>query len=384
MSKAHKRRGHVSKRSDGRWIAVASRGFDPLNGKRQRLYSSHRTRAEAEQALTTMLRDSDQGRTVVPSKLTVAEYLTDWLAGRTVDIRRTTWASYESMLRVHVAPALGRLKMQAVTPLILARFYASLLDKGLSRKSVLNVHLFLRVALADAVEQQLIPSNPAGLKSARPPRPGRPILAVPDREAAMRVLRAAAVTPYAALVALIIGTGLRRGEALALAWDGLNLDSGRLRVTRSLTRLPKSMGGAVLTEPKTARGRRELAIPPFAVEALRRHKAEQNSRRLALGDAWTDDYYVFDDGFGGALKPDTVSHAVKRIIRGAGLPDSTRLHDLRHGFATEMLSQGVHPAFASAVLGHSSPAFTMTVYQHVLDGMQDRAADAAQRAYGQP
>jgi integrase len=127
---------------------------------------------------------------------------------------------------------------------------------------------------------------------------------------------------------------------------------------------------------------------PVVVERLRQYRAVQIERRLALGPGWqtpTDKYgtpvdLVCDRGDGMYLTPDSFSDAFKRIAKCADLDPRSRLHDVRHGVATAMLASGVHPAIASAVLGHSSPAFTMSVYQHVTDGMTEQAAAALGRA----
>jgi integrase len=160
----------------------------------------------------------------------------------------------------------------------------------------------------------------------------------------------------------------------------MDLDTGRLRVTRSL----QAVDGALkFLDPKTDRARREITLPPFAIERLRRVKRAQAERRLRLGLEWHDEDLVADRGDGAPLHPDSWTKAFRRLVdRVDGIPAGTRLHDVRHAVATMMLAEGVHPAIASAVLGHANPAFTMSVYQHVLDGMTDQAADAVQRALG--
>ncbi len=101
-----------------------------------------------------------------------------------------------------------------------------------------------------------------------------------------------------------------------------------------------------------------------------------------MGSAWADCDLVCERGDGHPLHPDSFTKAFKRLAKSAHLPAGTRLHDVRHGVATALLEQGVHPGIASAVLGHASPAFTLSVYSHVLDGMTDRAASALDAALG--
>ena len=127
----------------------------------------------------------------------------------------------------------------------------------------------------------------------------------------------------------------------------------------------------MFTEPKTDRARREITLTQLAVVRLRSWRAEQVARRLRLGAAWADLDLVCDRGDGGPVDPDAFGKAFRRIAKEAGLSPETRLHDLRHAVATTLLDRGVHPAIASAVLGHASTSFTMDTYSHVIESMTD-------------
>ncbi len=139
-----------------------------------------------------------------------------------------------------------------------------------------------------------------------------------------------------------------------------------------------------ILQPKTARARRTIKIPAALVAQLRSWRVEQTERRLRIGNAWIETGVVADRGDGGLLCPDAFTKATKRLVKSAGLDPATRLHDLRRAYATALLAGGVHPGIASAVLGHASPAFTLTQYSHVLDGMTDVAADVIDQAFRKP
>jgi integrase len=162
----------------------------------------------------------------------------------------------------------------------------------------------------------------------------------------------------------------------------MDLGVGKLRITRGLQRVPGPNGRSRLEffDVKTQRSRREIVLPGFAVERLRSHRKEQTRRRLAFGAAWMDLDLVCERGDGRPIDPGDFSQAFKQIGVLAKVHPKMRLHDVRHGVATALLGEGVHPAITSAVLGHSSPAFTMAVYQHVLDGMTAGAAVALEHA----
>jgi len=175
-------------------------------------------------------------------------------------------------------------------------------------------------------------------------------------------------------------TGARRGEVLAIGWEHVDLEGGRVRITRSLERLD---GEFRFKDPKTKRSRRDVALPPFAVDRLRRWKVEQNERRLMAGPAWHDFGLVCERGDGQPIVPNSFTKSFKRLADQVGIPKA-RLHALRHAAATLMMEHGVHPSIVSRSLGHANEAFTMAVYGHVRDEMLDQAADAFGEAYGEP
>ena len=124
-----------------------------------------------------------------------------------------------------------------------------------------------------------------------------------------------------------------------------------------------------------------MGLPPAAVTLLRRHRKEQAERRLLLGEAWADLDLVIERGDGEPFPPDSLSRDWYRLVPREGLP-GFRLHDLRHAYATALLSAGVHPKVASEALGHSSVAFTMDTYQHLMPTMQKQAVRAIEEALG--
>jgi integrase len=177
---------------------------------------------------------------------------------------------------------------------------------------------------------------------------------------------AAEETPYGLPILLAATTGLRRGEVLTLRWADVELDERTLAVR----------GG------KTSSARRTINLPPSTVGALRAHRKAQAERRLLCGTAWQDRDLVVDRGDGGAVHPDSVSHAFAELAERVGLAD-VRLHDLRHGFAVALLRAGVNVKVVSEALGHSRSSFTMDVYMHVLPGMGEQVASAIEAALGE-
>lgn len=305
---------------------------------------------------------------------TVGGYLVGWLAHVRGRVRRVTFEGYECLLRCHALPALEAVELAELTPLRLQQLYGDLLAGGDSRPSlsggtVLNLHLVLNQAFAQAVRWQLLAANPAA--GVQPPRPKRSQRLAVDPELAERLLEATAGTVYELPCALALATGMRRGEILGLRWSDVGPDYAILQVMRTLQ---PSQQGLVYEPPKTARSRRSVLLPEFVRPYLKRQREAQAVRRDSTG-GWREEGLVIDRGDGRALNPDTLSSGWARHLRNKRLPH-VRFHDLRHAHATLLLLQGVHPKIVSERLGHASVGITLDTYSHVLPSLQSQAADA--------
>jgi integrase len=307
--------------------------------------------------------------------LTVGAYLTSWLDHTRGRVRAKTHDGYQAQIRLYVLPRLEGVLLTDLHPLLLQRLYGDLLAKGLSGGTVLNLHLVLTQALAQAARWRLIPTNPAA--GAQPPRPRRPEIAMVDPSLAQRVLAAVEGTRFEVPAAMAIATGMRRGEILALRWSDLDAEFTTAHVRRTL----ETAGGKlVFEEPKTRRSRRAVSLPAFLRPYLQRQRQAQGARRERCA-SWVDLDLVMDRGNGSPLNPDTLSSGWYRFLKRSGLPH-IRFHDLRHAHATLMLLQGVHPKVVSERLGHASVGLTLDTYSHVLPAMQTEAVRAFDELFG--
>jgi integrase len=365
-------RGSITKRSTGSFTIQASGGFNDA-GKRVRITRTIRgTQRDAERALTTLLREVDQGVVASPGRATLGSYLeTTWLPHIRTRVRPSTCRRYEQLVRVHIAPAIGGVKLSQLRPHHVQAVVDSM--DGAAPASIVQCYIVLSGALKQATRWQILATNPAA--GVRPPRPGRPKLHVPSADEVKRILGEAAGTPFEAPLELAAGTGMRRGEVLALLWSNVDLDGAFLRVTATLQE------DRTFTEPKTERGRRQVTLPARTVGVLRRHRREQTERRLLLGEAWTDLNLVVERGTGEPMAGSTLGYAFARFAQSAGV-EGVRLHDLRHCYATTLLAAGVSPHVVSEQLGHRSSAFTMDVYAAVLPSQGAAAAAAIDAALG--
>jgi integrase len=240
---------------------------------------------------------------------------------------------------------------------------------------VLNLHLVLTQAFGQAVRWDLILRSP--IAGAQPPRPRRAEPIVVDQALAHRLLEAVAGTPYGLAAAIALGTGMRRGEILALRWSDLEGDLSVAYVQRSVH---PTREGLAYELPKTKRSRRAVMLPEYLRLMLQSQREAQAGRREATRSN-VQHNLVVDDADGEPMHPDSLSGGWRRTLRHAGLPP-VRFHDLRHAHATLMLQQGIHPKIVSERLGHSSIGITLDTYSHVLPSMQAEAAKAVHEIFG--
>jgi integrase len=370
-------RGHVRRRGK-RWAVVYDEGYDQSGRRVQRWKSGFNTKAEAEAALTKILNSLAEGEYVKPTADTFGAFLDEWLEAVEPQLRPSTFASYRMMTERHIKPRLGSVKLQKITALKLNGAYAAMLrdgalhakePRGLSPRTVRLAHAIIRKSLADAVAWNLIPRNVAD--SANPPRKVQRSKKTWAAAELRRFLEQVADDRLYAAYLLAATTGARRGEVLGLAWPSVDLDGGKVSISRSLVSVDYAMA---FSEPKTSRGRRVVALDPVTVQALRDHETRQLEERLAMGGGWGNELdLVFTREDGSPIHPQAFSEAFERHAAAAGLPKLS-LHSLRHTHATLSLRAGVHPKVVSERLGHATVAFTLDTYTDALPDMQETAA----------
>ena len=325
------------------------------------------------------LADQRKGSLVTARSQTVEQYLTSWLADVVAHtVRQSTHESYSQMIRCHVLPELGKTKLDKLSAQQLAALYALKLEHGLSPRSVQYLHAVLHRALKQAVRWNLVVRNVADLVDA--PRPKRTEIRPLSPAQVQTLVEAARGDRLEALYVLAVSAGLREGELLGLRWSDIELSASSLHVSQQARRVKGK--GITFTAPKTDKGRRTVALPWVAVEALKRHRIAQLEERLGAGSEWIDNDLVFANEVGRPIeRQNLMRRSFVPLLDRAGLP-RIRFHDLRHSAATLLLSQGVHPKVVQERLGHSSIGLTMDTYSHVLPDMQREAAAKLDAIFG--
>ena len=361
--------GTITRRRDGRWEARYT-AHTVEGPKRKVLYG--KTRQEVAKKLTKAMADRDGGLVFDHENLRVEEYLDRWLKGSVLEnVKPITYDSYERILRVHVVPTLGRVKLNNLNPLHLQSLYRERLDSGLSPRTVQYVHVVMHRALKQAVRWGLVPRNVS--EAVDPPRIYRKEMRPLSPVQARTFLEAAREDRLEALYVVALHCGLRQGELFGLRWSDVDLEERTLRVNRTLT---QTKDGPVFTVPKTAKSRRTVRLTNGAVEALKRHSQRQADEIVRMDFLYGDQGLVFASEVGTPLNRSNVTQrSFRLLLHRAGMP-KIRFHDLRHTCATVLLGKGVHPKFVQELLGHATIAITLDTYSHVLPGMGDQASRA--------
>ena len=363
--------GSIRRRKDGRWEGRYTAAHDPETGKAVYKNVLGKTQAEVKEKLAKAIEKSKRVDIVRAEKYTLGQWMEIWFENYArIKVRPSFHATYRGYLDNHILPNIGNIPLNRLTTLDIQKFYKKLLEcgrvvraeskgqpRGLSAKTVRNLHQILSSALDLAVQQRLIPSNPAaGCALPRAERQEIRTLTTDQLNAFFREAKASGVLE---LYYLDLATGLRRGELLGLRWEDIDWQHRELHIRRQLARV----GGKVTEAPlKTKNAYRTLPLGEDTIGILAQQKEKVGT------SPW-----VFPGPAGGPLSPDSVLHMLHRVLERAGLP-RLRFHDLRLTFATLALQNGIDVKTVSGMLGHYSAGFTPDTYAHVTTPAQRQAA----------
>jgi integrase len=365
--------GSITRRKDGLYMARYT--VQTATGtKRKTLYGKNRE--VVAEKLVDALSNRNQGLVFDAGSQTVGEYMEQWLqTSARESVRESTYESYRNQVRRYVVPAIGRVKLKRLSAMQIQGMYRAMLDRGLSPRTVQYTHAVLHRALRQAVRWGLVPRNVS--EDVDRPRLRREEIRPLNRHQARHLLNTTGESGdrFEALYVLALHTGMRPGELLGLKWEDVNFDEGGLQLNRALA-------GKNLTAPKTKRSRRRIDLSTASIAALKAHRKRQLEERMQKAGLWRDHGLVFPSTVGTPLFHRNVVRAFKDLLKRAGLPQSTRLYDLRHTCATLLLGSNVHPKYVQELLGHASIALTLDTYSHVLKGMDGGIGGAMDEALG--
>jgi len=360
-------RGHIRRKGEAWQIQVyTGRGPD---GKYRRCFETVRGRkSDAQKRLNEILISLEKGIYTPPGRLTLTEHLNNWLEGCVkTNCSARTFDAIQSIVVHHLAPALGHVQLKQLHPQAIQAYYGKACEK-LSARSVHYHHRILKQSLKYAVRQGYLGRNPCELVDPPSPRK-KPMRTLTPGELEV-LLENASSNQFYPVYYTAVSSGLRQAELLGLRWRDIDPD---ITMSISVNRvLYKRRGVCRFEEPKTNHSRRRVSMTPKLAAFLREYRAEREALYRQLGKPLNLDDLVFASIEGKPIDPGVLTHNFASVAKRAGL-ENVRFHDLRHTFASLMLLRGAKPKVISEALGHSSVAFTMDVYSHIIEGMQSDA-----------
>jgi integrase len=360
------------------WELRIHAGRSPVTGKPKYISRTvHGTAATADEELGKLVAEIGAIDHTGPAA-TFGDLLDRWLAKATVlkGLSPTTVREHSRTIKQTIKPTLGDVELRRLDGKVLDDFYAALRtrERPLSASSVRRVHAVISAALGQAVKWGELATNPADRASPPAVRQAPKVAPTPDDVQAMIATAEKDDPDLATLIALAAVTGARRGELLGLRWGDVDLDRATLTIERSVA----VVGGQWITKDTKTHAGRSLALDPFGLEVLRRHREVMEDRADDLGIALTPDTPILTYSLEHPISPDTASHYVRAIATAAGV--DTHLHQLRHFAASQMIGDGTDVRTVAARLGHADASTTLKVYAHALPERDRDAAGVLGRA----
>lgn len=355
------------------WKVTVEAGRDPRTGKRKQVVRrGFATKSEAEAAITQIQHELNNNQFINDSKLTLAEYMNQWLElyGKR-NLRDTTFVSYKRAIDYRLLPQLGHLQISSITAPMAQKYINELLDDGLSERYVEYISVILYGALKKAVEWEVLSRNP--MEKVDIPRGRRRKQTTWSVDEIERFLHFAKYENenYYSVFLTFIYTGLRRGELLGVKWEDIDLENELIEVKRNLI---YDKDGFRFGELKNEASYRTIKIDDYVSKELRQHKTRQSEFKLMLGREYDQNYdLVFCREDGRPIYPRTLTTIFNRLIKKAEVT-KIRIHDLRHTHASLMLEAGNSLKDVQDRLGHKSIKTTGDIYAHVTDNMKDESA----------
>ena len=364
--------GTIRKRPDGRWEGRYSTGFDPKTGKQiqKSVYGS--SQKEVRQKLSKITSEIDEGIYTDPCNMKLSTWLDIWLKEYTGNLKASTLSIYDSHVRTHLKPNLGQIRLSKLAPHMVQHLYNELLnERGLSAKTVKNVHGALHRAMEQAKQLGYIRVNP--LDAVIVPRVEKTQIETLADDEMLRFLNVIKGEPDELIYFVTVFTGLRQGEVLGLTWDCVDFENNMLLINKQHTQLRKTKEYvfASLKNDKI----RTLTVADEVMDALRRQQKKQEAWAEEAGSAWSNpDQLVFTNELGRYVSNKTLYNRFKRLMKANGF-DELRFHSLRHTFAVNSLRAGDDIKTVQENLGHATASFTLSTYAHSTPGMKKESAN---------
>jgi integrase len=330
-----------------------------------------KTRKACQDWIKRTVQKIDGGMSYNGSKITVGQFISEWLTMKEATLRPGTFKQYCQIANDYIILELGKIRLINLGSEQIQHHYNNMIGDGIGLRTIELTHAVLRGCLNHAVKLNILSRNPT--IATIPPKPKPSEKTVLD-ESQIQALMIAAQTLQpvnAPLYQLALTTGMRVGEILGLKWEDIDFGRKTLNIKRQLNRDPKR--GFYFPPPKTKAGIRSVSLGHGITSVLLDHKQRQLQRQMSFLPKWVEIDLVFTEDDGSPIRYNKLIRHFKDLLQKAGLP-KMRFHDLRHTAATHMLINGVDILTVAKRLGHSKTSVTLDTYGHLIPGVQEKAA----------
>lgn len=364
------------RKKTGVWVAVVR--YTDRNGEQKKIWRTAKNEPEANRIARILKQEQEQGLLAGSNKQTVAQYFDYWLHNaKQWRLRSGSFRVYESHIRLHIKPILGRRALKDLTIADVERLFKEGRKNKRAPESVIQTWKIFKQGLDRAVKERLISANVAEDVEELPEITPKKKRVLSKKEIAL-FLEVLQGHRFETAVWVGLTTGLRIGEVFGLRWAAINLETGQLEVRESLNDRDRTLG-----PPKTKSSNRFVGIPPKVLERLKVHKEQQDQERAVLGDQWQDHDLVFPTYKGTAIAMRRVRLRLRNVLDSIGLKDVS-FHSFRHNYATAQADKGAHPVKVRDAMGHSSIRM-MGRYSHTFDSaIQELANNMEDFLWGSP
>lgn len=373
----------IRKRGKNSYTLTVATGYDE-HGKQ--LYRRKTVKAssdrEAEKQYTLFAAEVQTGQ-VYSGKCKLTEFARRWYKSHCLkELAPKTQESYKNHLEKRILPALGHLDINKIRPLDIKRFVDDLCEQRkrydgrtgeASNGTARYCFSVLSSMLQDAMEWQVIPNNPCRRVKAPTDKKEQQLILAEKDVAVMLDALANEPLKYQTIILMAFDSGLRLGELMALKWSDVNMETGKIHVTKSNQALPRR--GTFTKEPKTKSSVRSLTLSKSTIALLKQHQQQQAEEKTLLGDKWKENGWIFTQWNGVAMYPMTPSQWFRKFLKRHGIPHMT-FHGLRRLSATMLAAAGIPAINVKNRLGHADIRTTMNIYASALQSVDQKAADS--------
>ena len=365
MAKRTPGEGTVWQDKKGLWRGELTIGYD-ADGKRRKKSFSSRDRETLLKKMNDEKHNLNRNIVTVSGDYTVAEWIRFWLENyKSGVVKSKTYDSYEYSLDRHIKNAIGNIKLNKIRTEPIQQLYNDMRKRNLSTTTIRITHVTLPQAFDQAIRNQLIHTNPCKA-TVRPKSEKRKTAALTSEQQDAFVRHCSEGSTFHKLFVFLLHTGVRVGEAKALVWDDVDFSDKTVSVNKTASTVinrdedAETKTKVVIGSAKTKYGDRTVPM-------------NMTVERLLAGMDKGDNPFVFSLQAKTMLADRNILRSFKGLLKKAGLPDSVRVHDLRHTFATRLLEKNVNPKIVSELLGHASVQVTLDIYSHVMPNVKSDA-----------